>query len=267
MDYRSFACSQKGAEHEKSNTPCQDSALNCIDKDLAVAIAVVADGHGSPECFRSDRGSRFAVECAVECIKRFVYAVGENNLLAELTEEKKAAELMSQLANSIVASWNGRIEKDYANSPFDVTDPACIEQAYGSTLIAAAATEKYWLGLQIGDGKCAVMSSDGSFYQPIPADDRCFMNVTTSMCDGDAAREFRYYLGIDKPAAIFIGTDGVDNSFESDAQLYDLYSCIAGDFISKGIDAGIEEVKNFLPALTKKGSGDDVSIAGIIKVF
>jgi hypothetical protein len=38
------------------------------------------------------------------------------------------------------------------------------------------------------------------------------------------------------------------------------------DFIDKGFDAEVEEVRNFLPVLTKKGSGDDVSIAGIIAV-
>ena len=273
MNYRSFACSEKGAEHEKNNMPCQDSAVDYIDNDLLIVVIAVADGHGSAECFRSEKGSRFAVECAVECIKKFICAVSENSI----SIEDKQGELLTQLSNSIITSWNDKVEKDYINNPFipDIqykveevieNKKEYIEQAYGTTLVAAALTDNYWFGLQIGDGKCAVLRGDGTFYQPIPDDEKCFMNITTSMCDYNVSQEFRYCFGVDKPFAIFIGTDGVDNSFEDDEQLYELYRCMLNDFANKGFDTEVEEIKKFLPVLTKKGSGDDVSIAGIIAV-
>lgn len=272
MNYRSFACSEKGAEHEKNNMPCQDSAINYVDKDLLIAIIAVADGHGSAECFRSEIGSRFATECAVECIKKFICAIRENNI----SIEEKKDELLAQLSNSIITSWNEKIEKDYINSPFatetDISEQTeedikeNIGQAYGTTLVTVALTNDYWFGLQIGDGKCAALRDDGTFYQPIPNDERCFMNITTSMCDYDASREFRYCFEVDKPSAIFIGTDGVDNSFEDDEQLYELYKCMTKNFTSRDFKSEVEEVKRFLPVLTKKGSGDDVSIAGILSI-
>ena len=271
MNYRSFACSERGAEHEKNDMVCQDSAINYIDKDLAVMIIAVADGHGSAECFRSDTGSRFAVECAVECIKNFILTIRENNI----SVNEKKDELLAQLSNSIIAAWNEKIEKDYINNLI-LTESNILEltedkkehigQVYGTTLISAAMVDDYWFGLQIGDGKCVVLNKDGNFCQPVPDDEKCFMNITTSMCDSDASNEFRYYFDVDKPSAIFLGTDGVDNSFENEVQLYELYRRIADDFAGKDFDEEIKEVKKFLPLLTKRGSGDDVSIAGIIAV-
>ena len=277
MSYRSFAYSEKGARHEKDNMPCQDSAMEYMDMNLPAVIVAAADGHGSEECFRSGRGAHFAVECAIECIKKFICTIRtirENNISASFIatesieskqEKSQEQKYLMQLSNSIITDWNKKVEEDYANEPFGL--PEYIELAYGTTLMAAAITDDYWFGLQIGDGKCVVLSDDGIFSQPIPADEKCFMNITTSMCDCDASHEFRYYFGTDIPSAIFIGTDGVDNSLKDDVQLYELYRRITGDFAAKGFDEESAEIKRFLPMLTKKGSGDDISIAGIIKIL
>ncbi|AEF86388.1 conserved hypothetical protein [Treponema primitia ZAS-2] len=285
MMYQAFSCSVIGASHAKSGKPCQDYSLHYADKN--VVIAVVADGHGSAAHFRSDRGARIACECAVKFIAAFAEKYGGNLGESELPE----------LARNIASEWDKRVAGDWEKdppvglseeqaagdseepeksknpkdilNPRDPPDSRNPREAYGSTLIAAGVSRSGWFGLQIGDGKCAVRYADGDFLQPIPWDEKCFLNVTTSLCDTDPGSEFRYYASRKIPAALFIGTDGVDNSYpvhENEKHLNGLYSIIEDNFSKEGFKKGLMELCDFLPVLTQKGSGDDVSIAGIVRV-
>jgi hypothetical protein len=53
--------------------------------------------------------------------------------------------------------------------------------------------------------------------------------------------------------------------YENKKHLANLYSTIAHNFAEEGFAKGEKQLEEFLPVLTEKGSGDDVSIAGIIK--
>jgi len=92
------------------------------------------------------------------------------------------------------------------------------------------------------------------------------LNVTTSMCDPNAINEFRHFFDTSVPVALFVGTDGVDDSFQNIEQLFSLYDKVYTNFVSVGYEEGVNQVNEFLPQLTKKGSGDDVSISGIIRI-
>jgi hypothetical protein len=276
MLYQAFSCSITGASHAKTGKPCQDYSLHYADKN--VVIAVVADGHGSDAHFRSDRGARFACECTANLIAMFAEKYGES------LGESKLPELIQRIAYE----WDKRVTEDWEEDPPGVLNKEQVDgdskspnvskasrdfpnprEAYGSTLIASAVTHDSWFGLQIGDGKCAVRNSGGDFLQPIPWDKKCFLNVTTSLCDTDSTMEFRYCFSREIPAAIFIGTDGVDNSYpiyENEKHLNGLYTIIADNFVREGFKKGLLELCDFLPVLTQKGSGDDVSIAGILKM-
>ena len=139
-----------------------------------------------------------------------------------------------------------------------------LEKAYGTTLIAACQTNHYWFGLQIGDGKCVCISQDGSMYEPIPWDEDCQANITTSICDSEAIEEFRYCFMTECPVATLMGTDGIDDSYANSEEMYVLYRSILAIFAEHGCETGENEIKAFLPGLSRKGSGDDVSIAGIV---
>jgi serine/threonine protein phosphatase PrpC len=68
--YKSFAITVQGGSHIKEGKGCQDA---CFKSDnSALAIAVVADGHGDNNSFRSDRGAKLAVACAAKGIEEFV---------------------------------------------------------------------------------------------------------------------------------------------------------------------------------------------------
>ena len=243
-----FHFSAQGYNHIKEGKVCQDASASYSDDSMT--IAVVADGHGSNNYPRTDRGSYFAVQSAIHAIREFVNTVAESDIdLSSCYEEN-----LEQLAKNILYLWHYNVEEDISRDPFTEEELAKvsekyrkrylsderIEKAYGTTLIAACQTADYWFGLQIGDGKCVCIMPDGVICEPIPWDDDCQSNVTTSICDSEAIDEFRYFFTKTPPVATFMGSDG--------------------------IDIGRKEVSEFLPVLSQKGSGDDVSVAGILSM-
>jgi len=268
-----FNTSCIGASHLKAGKPCQDFSLSW--NSGVSAIIAVADGHGSEEHFRSGRGSRFAAEAAVQCIKELIL------LKTDRLHDPDAA--LEALEKSIIAVWYEKIANDVQGDPID----GDAVSPYGTTLLAAAMTGHYWFAIQIGDGKCVVIDGGGNAAQPVPWDDRCFLNWTTSLCDEDAVRNFRHFYSeaqpsADKlpsagellsagelPSAIFLGSDGIDDSFplnENDEHLAGFYRNVFNNFINEGLHNGKKQLKEMLPLLTQKGSGDDVSVAGIIRI-
>ena len=65
-----FHYSCEGESHKAINKVGQDYSFSSIVDDLAVAI--VCDGHGGDRYFRSDIGSRCAVEATLEAVTFFV---------------------------------------------------------------------------------------------------------------------------------------------------------------------------------------------------
>ena len=57
-----------------NNFPCEDSSVSYSAEDGKYHIAIVADGHGSKKCFRSNEGSKIATEVAMECLQQFAEA-------------------------------------------------------------------------------------------------------------------------------------------------------------------------------------------------
>jgi len=275
MKAKSFAVSVQGASHIKRNKECQDSSIESNYDDMA--IAVVCDGHGGDDYVRSGTGSRLACEVAERNIRTFVNMVKTEEL------EARPHEILKRLEASIISDWRDAIEADFAEKPFEEEELAVvsekararytekdagkrrIESAYGTTLIAVVMTRDYCFGIQIGDGKCVALDREGRFGQPIPPDERCFLNATTSICDSDALDSFRqcYFPKAQLPAAIFAGSDGVDDCFRNDGQLYNLYKTVVYSFGTTDYDEAAEGLKDYLPRLSAKGSGDDVSIAAI----
>jgi len=98
----------------------------------------------------------------------------------------------------------------------------------------------------------------------IVADEKCHLNLCTSICDTDAEQEFRFYLWkkSEMPIAVFAASDGIDDSFAE--RLHNFYLYVAIEFISCGLQEGVKEIEKQLPGISERGSQDDVSICGII---
>ena len=90
------------------------------------------------------------------------------------------------------------------------------------------------------------------------------MNVTTSLCDENAAKEFRFCFSRTLPAAVFIGSDGIDDCFAGDERLYDFYRVTLKSFAETDEETAIAQLKEYLPTLSEKGSGDDMSVGILV---
>lgn len=290
MKHFSFSC--LGESHKLTDKPCQDSSSSYSVDGLSIAI--VCDGHGGERYFRSDVGARCCVRITEEAVKQFVACVDKNlfkgkpftqrkslndsNPLDKLNDTDKA---LRQLFSSIIFAWNNEIEQ-YSNKYPPTEDEIkkvepkyiealknkeSLEKVYGCTLMAYVHTEDFWFAFHIGDGKCISFHNDEPdvWKEPIPWDDRCFLNKTTSICDSAAIDEFRYcYQGDGKyPAAIFLGSDGMDDSFGPIENLADFYIQIVKMLAIDSDENAKLEIKDTLPLLSKKGSQDDMSLAYI----
>lgn len=268
-----FAHSVQGANHIKGNKECQDSS-GCYSDEL-MSVIVVADGHGSDNYPRTKKGSSFAVEAALNAIKEFVKTARQ----FKIDIYKEQNDRLRNLSLNILKQWHNRVQEDLSAHPFQGSELEKVsdsykkryaagercEKAYGTTLIAVCATADCWFGLHIGDGKCVAIDQCGECFKPIPWDENCQANITTSICDSDAIEEFRFFCGKEFPLGVFIGSDGIDDSYAGDAELYDLYRTVLCLFAEHGKEAGVNEIRDFLPSISQSGSGDDVSMAGLIR--
>ena len=299
--YKSFAVTVQGGYHIKSGLVCQDSSTRYDDE--GVSIAVVADGHGDPSCFRSDRGAKYAVNCVTAGIKLFVKeqeAAFKPHLMKKPTPPSRMELeklLREKLIKQTVASWNKYIMEHYQRNPFTeqelekvgdkyrkrYEDGKDINKAYGTTLIVAAITPWYWFGFHIGDGRFSVLYPDGLGGQPVPWDPRCYLNVTTSICDDDildrGEEGVRTYLSLHSeeapPIAFFLCSDGIDDNYpveENEVYLYGLYLEIAATCAEEGFastfgeDGASGQLKELANGFATRGKGDDTSLAGIVNI-
>ena len=283
----------EGESHKATNKACQDFSLVSTTEDLTVAI--VCDGHGGERYFRSDVGAQLAAEVTLKMVKSFVENVGADFFVGlpytakgpadkQLECEKPSIHdyAFHRLFASIIYNWNTKIEEHARSTPLSEWENAnvpkvyldeftdnlaneekTVEKQYGCTLMAYVQTHAYWFAFHLGDGMCISFQDDPIWQEPIPWDDRCFLNKTTSLCDVSAIEEFRYcYQGDGHfPIAVFLGSDGLDDSFGETSNLANFYIQILKMLVKDGIDATMVSLQESLPQLSKIGSKDDMSVA------
>lgn len=281
-----FSC--EGDSHKATNKVCQDFSLTSIKDGLTVAV--VCDGHGGERYFRSDIGAKYAAEITLEVVSLFVKnidqsifvnkpytAIGPTSTIDDAEQLSEIDKAFRRLFSSIIFKWNERIEehaKTTALSDWEIknvpqkyldefADAKSLEKHYGCTLMAYVQAEKYWFAFHIGDGKCISFQNNPIWREPVPWDDKCFLNKTTSLCDTSAIDEFRYcYQGNGEfPFAVFLGSDGLDDSFGEEENLVNFYIQILKMLYNEGIDVTSKSVEEDLPKLSAIGSKDDMSVA------
>ena len=305
MPYQLFCKSVRGASHVKRDIPCEDYGLKYENSEIGCKIFVLGDGHGDPNCVRSQIGSRAVCEIASEELRVFAEFLNESkknseknecaesdgwiyssapNLVDTLLNPDTAHELIYQLVRSIVGKWGLYVTEHFENNPFTEEEKEIAsemidsyqrgehtEHIYGTTMIAGLMTEDYLLVLHQGDGRCVVFDSNGVASQPVPWDARCVGNMTTSMCEYDALESCRYYV-IDMKknpiVACVIGSDGVEDSFTSMDRMHIFYREQLAIACEDGM--GIEELETYwessLPTFSARGSQDDVTICGVMDI-
>ena len=257
-----------GASHVRDGRPNQDAWLAETLADGAALLAV-ADGHGGALHCRSDRGSRFAAECAITVMRAWRddgdfedFARRFPASLVSAWRERVAADLATDVlgrAEVPAAGWqNGRSADELLDNPV---------LAYGTTvLVAIVRADRIWFA-QLGDGDCLVVHTGGAVRRPVPGDDTLAGNMTTSLCQQDAAAQFRT-AQIDRLSAsdgarvrlVLLSTDGYANAFKTDHDFLQ----IGGDYLNWLDEQGAAVVGRQLPGVlaeaTQQGSGDDVTL-------
>jgi hypothetical protein len=128
-------------------------------------------------------------------------------------------------------------------------------------------TESFIAFLQVGDGDILYVTKDGKTRRPLPEDSRLVANQTTSLCQPDAANDFRTSV-LKKnekfPELVILSSDGYANSFRSDED----YLMIGGDYLemlrTSGSDHVAKDLNDILMEASTKGSGDDITV-GLLK--
>lgn len=283
-----FSC--QGESHKATDKVCQDFSFSEVSDHLAIAI--VCDGHGGKRYFRSDVGAKYATEITKQCVTTFINDVDKklfrgaplSQVQALNTEVKndnfakknRVDVAMRQLFASIIYRWQEMIRYHAYNYPLtdaelasidpryvaDFEEKNSLEKTYGCTLMCYAITDDYWFAFHLGDGKCIAFQDDGSWGEPIPWDERCFLNRTTSLCDTDALDEFRYcYQGEgNHPVAVFLGSDGIDDSFGETTNMVNFYAQVV-KLLAQDPQGADSEIRDTLPVLSARGSQDDMSVA------
>lgn len=276
-DYSAYHYTCAGETHKKKNLVCQDFSA-CEEKEN-YRLVVVCDGHGGADYFRSDRGSRFAAEAFCACVDNADF-LAQIEALDTFTSDIDA--VIQQFIKSVIARWNSAVDRDLKGNPFTEDELQGVSEkakkryensertqsAYGTTLIGFVFSDRFCFGVQIGDGKCIVVNRQGQFSEPIPWDDNCFLNITTFISDENAFSEFRYWYGSSIfssfPIAVFLGSDGIDDSFAGIGKLKDFYLLILKNLASSDTDEAITDLEDYLPVLSAQGSGDDMSLGILI---
>lgn len=237
-----------GASHIEAHKECQDYSLSYRDPSTHTDIIAVSDGHGGKEYSNSSVGAMVACTVAVESILEFIKLIPEGLHPSE--------DDLRILSRCICSRWIEEVEQILVPESDSI-------KSYGCTLIVYAQTPDYWMALQIGDGRCAVLNNGWS--QPIEWDERCILNFTTSMCDIDACCEFRFASGKEKPLAVFLCSDGVDGTFGYGHNLYAFFDNIIKSVKEDGIKEVAAKMPEVLEHYSRIGSKDDMSLAFIIE--
>lgn len=278
-----------GHLHVMRNIPCEDYSESFSEENGKYHIAIVADGHGATECYRSSVGSRLVCEVTLECLKEFAEANTRDDTVEErfyndiLTNIRYQTMAIRQLTDIIIARWSDRVFEYHNNNPITEDEKELLESKYdenrideisqnvlhiyGTTMMAALQLPKCAVLLHQGDGRLNVVFEDGSIEQPVPWDVRCEDTTTTSMCDQDVATSIRSKV-LDfnerKVAGYLLGSDGVEDGYRDTYDDLGGTHCLLGgvkafykDLLCKMVTMSKDEFKEylreFLPIFSAEG--------------
>ncbi|MDW7762097.1 MAG: PP2C family serine/threonine-protein phosphatase [Acidobacteriota bacterium] len=276
---RVLSASVPGRKHRMGGTPNQDAIAWVENLERQTAILCLSDGHGNVGGFRSDRGSRFAVQAALHSLEAFIawFDPGVDPI-------KVQDALLERVPREIVRRWRDAVASDLFERPFKseemsryfssrvnassrweaVLNPVA---AYGATLLAVFVCAAGWGCLQLGDGDILVLTGSDQPFRPVPVDERCRGVETTSLCLPEAWRDFRaaFLPRQDTEVRLILAaTDGYANSFKDEAAFFQA----PRDWLRTIRTEGVDEVEKKMPewlADHSAMSGDDVTLGLIVR--
>lgn len=180
-------------------------------------LIAVADGHGSARCYRAAYGAEMAVRTALDVLQRHMPSLSGHGL---------APGAEDPIGGDLVEAWRRMVQDHFAVHPVgslpDDGDPAHddVFTAYGTTVLAAAASQETLRIVQVGDGVALIASTAQGPWRPMPKDPRLAADMTTSLALVDA-EQYLHQAVVDlrrQPTdLVVLATDGYTNAFTDDA--------------------------------------------------
>ena len=274
--WRLLSVSRLGPSHEKSGLTNQDAvgALAVPPGGTEVRLVAVSDGHGDSVHFRSERGSLFAVQAALETGLRF--ASSPQSADADAVRQW-AGDVQPQ---QVIARWRDLVADDLTEHPFTSRELASLKKgdggdararglalnpvrAYGATLVGAMVTTDCIVYCQVGDGDIVTVSGEGLVSQPLEDETHAFSNMTSSLCDTDPLRAWRASVQEQtrhQTALVLLASDGYSGAFEDKASFLSTVGALA-EVLRSGGEAKLRATLERSVAKARTYSGDDTTVA------
>ncbi|MDE5757727.1 MAG: protein phosphatase 2C domain-containing protein, partial [Allobaculum sp.] len=123
LDMWAYCISQKGSDHIRVGTPCQDYSAFDINDDDYCGVFVVSDGHGSAPL--SEFGSEFAVQAVIETVRKCkADCYSDNDLIRFFTSDYGKRIVLENWTEKVLSDWT---TKDKTEFPTANTDDAVID--------------------------------------------------------------------------------------------------------------------------------------------
>ena len=245
-----------GASHRGGRRPNQDAVA--WDQRRLWTYLAVADGHGAAAHYRSDRGSRMAVETLLSVL-RGVTRDGHLRDAGTLAADVPA------LAETLVTRWRQAVMADLAADPLAGPSDEDDVTVYGSTCLGAALGPGMTLWLQIGDGELWAATFHGAV-ETVFAPDDYPGEETDSLCLPAVAERAKVALvtapsPFAAPEIALVATDGVTKSFPDVEARRGILRGFRAAVRDRGLAAVGTELDAWLAACARHGRGDDATLA------
>lgn len=250
MGYEVFVEKITGYKNLSKGIGSQDFIQYISQND--VLICSVADGHSTSFFRYSDRGAKLACKSSIEVLKNYI-----NKDINELNVNLSNYNIQREIQNR----WIELVDNDYKSFNPIVFKTEFIK--YSTTLLSIMIINDYILYLKLGDGDI-ILKKDGIYNKLIKTKQKGIVN---GLGKSNAYKNMYYYIDKNNFDNIIIFTDGYENSFINDKQLFlDLENTIQKynkDIFSRNIL--IEGYKKHLNCLSYLTTKDDSSIVYIFK--
>jgi hypothetical protein len=278
-----IGASVQGPYHKNKGQPNED-AIGWYQKKPGKLPIILseADGLGDDMFFRSDRGSRFAIEASIEICKRHLGKI----------HRWREGQLRHRLLDEIIACWNQKISEDLNNYPFSPEEEQvstrhvqhffsnCAEDEgidksvfirsfpYSTTLNTVVVTPTAIIVLQVGDGDIVIVHDDGSTKEIFPKQLDCGRVTPLSYPSvRDSCNVCRRDLGKVRPLIIYLSSDGYSAGYDSSEGKPSFDEIVAFEFHSKIQEFSTTDIQEALPYLLEElsqGSSDDLTLGIIV---
>ena len=249
----------------------QDSYRAVAVADGAALVLSVADGHGSARHFRSNLGSRWAVEEFTDCVTPFALAVAAKEHDPGAWPELFGAARL--LVGPICRRWSDWALLHEAGCPSDGTtagerSPTRDDLVpYGTTLLGLVVTRRLLFCWQVGDGDITMSTGSGETpSRPLGDDEDDYGDEVDSLCQPEPWLRMRVHAQPMAPLGarplVIANTDGLSKSFADTGG----YLKFAADFHGALEHQGVDRVRLQLDGwLTRASgfSGDDTTLVGV----